>query len=157
MCASQVNAAVGQTHRETQERMSSNASDASWMVLASVVNLALAALLLFTAMHPPRLYGGHSVSGDVGYGVLSVVPMVNLVALGLARRPKHAVQIFTGVVSWANRGGAALGVLFGAASCLERSYSRPEIIATAVLFIPPSVTAVALWVLRRPRGVSSTE
>jgi len=126
-----------------------------WTTVASLVNLALAAMLLSATMQPQRLYGEPTASDAIGYGVLSLVPTVNLLALMFARAQGTAARLFTTIVSWANRGGVVLGALFGVASCLERSYSNPEIIVTVLLVVPTSVTAVALWASKRPRGVSS--
>ena len=113
--------------------MNPNAVRALWTTLAAVVNLALVALLFSAVLHPQRLYGEPTVSDAIGYGVLSLVPIVNLVALVFARAQSASARVFTSLVSWANRGGTVLGVLFGVTSCLERSYSSPEMVATVLL------------------------
>jgi hypothetical protein len=124
-------------------------------VLAVMVNLALVATLLWLGVRQPRPYGEPSTSNALGFAVLSILPLVNLAALGVARKRSAAARSFARAVSWANRGGAALGILFGLASCLELTYSPMEVVATIFLVVPPAVTAVALWASTRTTGVSS--
>jgi hypothetical protein len=135
--------------------MSPGAVRAFSVTVAVFVNVGLAALLLWVSMHPQRLYGEPRASDGIGYAVLATLPIVNLLALLFTRANSSAARAFTNVVSWVNRIGAGLGVLFGIASCLELSYSTPEIVATILLVVPPLVTALALWASKRSLAVSS--
>jgi hypothetical protein len=127
-----------------------------WSIVAMGINIVLLIVLARASLFPSRIFGSPGPSDAIVPACLAAVPIANLVALlqAFMRFGDRGTRLVR-IVSWANRVGVVLGVLFGVASAVELTYSSIEIMMTLVLVIPPACTAIALWPAHGGPDVSS--